>query len=46
MKVGIRRITLVVNIADFLVKRYSKHVLFVDVGSQSNATRCLLNEKE
>ena len=38
--------TLAVNIADFLVKRYSKKVLLIDVDPQFNATQCLLRGEE
>lgn len=46
MKGGVGKTTLAVNMADFLVKRYSKRVLLVDVDPQFNATQCLLNGDE
>ncbi len=43
MKGGVGKTTLSVNVADFLVKRHSKKVLFIDMDPQFNATQCLIN---
>lgn len=42
MKGGVGKTTLSVNVADFLVKRHSKKVLFIDMDPQFNATQCLI----
>lgn len=46
MKGGVGKTTLAVNVADFLVERHSKRVLFIDMDPQFNATQCLMNNEE
>lgn len=46
MKGGVAKTTLAVNMADFLVKRNGRRILFIDVDPQFNATQCLMTSEE